>query len=55
MWSGSSAVTSNAALWLHVAAVLGFMSLAGSALAWIYPEHRDIAVLAVIVPSFTRF
>ena len=43
------------ALWLHVAAVLGLMRLAGSALAWIYPEHRGIAVLAVIVPSFTRF
>jgi hypothetical protein len=38
-----------------VVAVLGLMSLAGSALAWIYPEHRDIAVLAVIVPSFTWF
>jgi hypothetical protein len=26
---------------------LGLLSVAGSALAWIYPEHRDIAMLAV--------
>jgi hypothetical protein len=26
---------------------VGLLSLTGSALAWVYPEHRDIAVLAV--------
>jgi len=32
-------------LFIQVIAV--FLGLGGSALAWIYPEHRDIAVLAV--------
>lgn len=34
-------------VWGRIAAALVLMSVAGTALAWIYPEHRDIAVLAV--------
>lgn len=34
-------------VWGRIAEALVLMSVAGTALAWIYPEHRDIAVLAV--------
>lgn len=37
----------RSAEWVRFGAVLVLMVSAGPALGWIYPEHRDIAVLAV--------
>ena len=42
MMKSSRSTTLAAAL-----AALGFIGAAGPARAWVYPEHRDIAVLAV--------